>query len=153
MTFPTANVLIFFAIAKKIVIYSPKAQICPDLKSDAVEDERKDVVYLGEFPDPAGTDEEDGHRASAFCLILGHYLTAGAAWGRRVLADLSVLAGHDRYVRDRIVRVSGCRIEHCGPFCACAGRICRILLIGAFDDEAIVKTYCGSHIELRIWSI
>ena len=53
-------------------------------RSDAVEDQREQVTYLGEFPYPGGTDEDDFHWFPSLCLVLGHDLPACSTRGDRL---------------------------------------------------------------------
>ena len=91
--FPTANVDVFFGIAKKTSIFllcvtdlalSSALQTCgdPSVKrvSDAVKNQRKQIVDFLEFPDPAASYKQYAHVLSAFQLVLRHNLTACTTW-------------------------------------------------------------------------
>ena len=78
-----------------------------DRTLDAVENKRKNVVHLLEFPDAGFAYHDNGHRLSRFCLVLRHHLTAGSAWSCRLLGKAPVDSTGEGYAAHIFVREFG----------------------------------------------
>ena len=97
--------------------------------------------------------EQDLDGSAVACLALADDLTAGAARGTDLFAELIALTADDGKVADRDAGIVGAGIEESGTLGTEARGVGGILLVAAGDDFAVVQEDSCAHFVVRIRGI